>query len=99
MKKLVLFILFSGFSCISNATQTLTTLEPSELESYTSTVCSDHANPALCSKAFYKFMGYIKTNDDYFYFCQKQKEMGMTVNKESCNKSQALRDFLDNPER
>jgi len=64
MKKLVLFVLFYGFSCLSSATQTLAPLEPNELQSYTSTVCSDHANPELCKKAFIKFMGYIKTNDD-----------------------------------
>jgi hypothetical protein len=40
-------------------------------------------------------MGYIKTNDDYYYFCQKQKEAGMTINKDSCNKSEALREFLE----
>lgn len=97
MKKLVLFVLFFGFSCVSNATQTLAPLEPSELQSYTSTICSDHANPELCKKAFFKFMGYIKTNDDYYYFCQKQKEAGMTINKDSCNKSEALREFLDKP--
>ncbi|MCK2062229.1 hypothetical protein J3M38_25440 [Citrobacter freundii] len=88
---------FYGFSCLSSATQTLAPLEPNELQSYTSTVCSDHANPELCKKAFIKFMGYIKTNDDYYYFCQKQKEAGMTVNKDSCNKSEALREFLDKP--
>ncbi len=98
MKKLVLFILCFCLIPISNATQTLAPLESSELQSYTSTVCAEHANPELCSKAFYKFMCYIKTNDDYFYFCKKQKEMGMSINKESCNKSQALREFLDNPE-
>jgi hypothetical protein len=41
-------------------------------------------------------MGYIKTNDDYYYFCQKQKEAGMTLIKIH-NKSEALREFLDKP--
>ncbi|WP_454740653.1 hypothetical protein [Citrobacter freundii] len=97
MGKIYLALICFGFSCISNAAQTLAPLDTSELQSYTSTACSDHADPAICKKAFLKFMSYVKTNDDYFYFCQKQKENGMTVNKDSCEKSQALRDFLDNP--
>jgi hypothetical protein len=48
MKKLVLFVLFYGFSCLSSATQN-GPLEPNELKLYSS-VCSDHANPELCKK-------------------------------------------------
>ncbi|AXF64474.1 hypothetical protein DVA44_10300 [Leclercia sp. W17] len=95
MKKIVLCLMILGFSCTSNATQTLNPLEPSELQTYASTICAEHANPELCKRAFFKFMGYVKTNDDYYSFCQKQKESGMTVNLESCNKSRALRDFID----
>lgn len=90
MKKVLTGLFFVSFMANSGPV-----LEPQELQSLTSTVCSEHADPALCVKAFDKVIGYVKTNDDYYVFCQKSKESGMAVNKDLCDKSQQLREFID----
>lgn len=90
MKKLLFCFVF--LTSAANATQIL---EPQELQKLTSTICSQHLDPTLCVKAFYKVISYAKENDDYFYYCQKSKDSGMSPDKELCGQSQILRDFID----
>lgn len=90
MKKIFLCLFF--ISSIVNASSVLSS---EELESITKSICAEHPDPNLCIKGFNKLIGYVKTNDDYYAFCQKATESGMSVDKEQCKKSQALRDFID----
>ncbi|HCB2065792.1 MULTISPECIES: hypothetical protein [Klebsiella pneumoniae complex] len=90
MKKLLFGFIF--LTSAANATQIL---EPQELQNLTNTICSQHSDSALCVKAFYKVISYAKENDDYFYYCQKSKDSGMSTDKELCNQSKMLRDFID----
>lgn len=87
--------LLFGFVFLSSAANATQILEPQELQKLTNTICSQHSDPELCVKAFYKVISYAKENDDYFYYCQKSKDSGMSTNKDLCNQSETLRNYID----
>lgn len=89
MKKIVLCLFF--IISVANASSVLSS---EELESVTKSICADHPDPNMCIKGFNKIIAYTKANDDYFYFCEKSKGTDL-FDKDQCDKSKELRDFID----
>ena len=91
MKKIIgiLCVLLTSYSYASGV------IKPSELKNFVNSACSEHTNKESCEKAIYKFMSYVQENDDYFMQCQKLKSSGMSINRDACQQSKELRDFIE----